>query len=129
MVEGFYLRRPCSRTARLKVTFYIPAVFHAEERGRRRHRRKRAKEVVHGHHGRYRSTFVSNNGASRAFRKLTPKLTADARKQVCEGLVDTEESLFDEASTAVRVRDIRTLDVVVEELKFLASARQTCRIR
>ena len=113
----------------MRAVFYIPAVFHAEERGRRRHRRKRAKEVVHGHHGRYRSGFVGNSGGIRAFRKLTPNLTVDARKQLCQGLAEEEESLYDEAKTAVDVRDLRTLDVLVEELKWTSGARQTCRIR
>ena len=113
----------------MKVTFYIPAVFHAEERGRRRHRRKRAKEVVHAGRRRSRGRAGSQSGGVRAFRSLLPRLSVDARKQVCAGLGDTLEEEWDELGVAVRERDLYTADRVTENLKWSYGAQQSCRIR
>jgi hypothetical protein len=83
-------------------------------------RRRRGTRVPHA---------ASQRGSNLAFDKLLPRLSKGARVELCDGISDVEEELYDEAASAVRVRDIRTLDKLVEEIKFSSAAQRSCSIR
>lgn len=65
----------------------------------------------------------------RAFTKLLPLIGLDARKAICNGLGDVEDELYDALASAVRQRDIYTIDKATEELKFTVGSERSCKIR
>jgi hypothetical protein len=83
--------------------------------------------------GRRRRSYIrgvgSQSGGVRAFTKLLPLIGVEARKSICNGLGDVEDELYDTLGSAVRQRDIYTIDRVTEELKFTVGSERSCRIR
>ena len=63
----------------------------------------------------------------RAFGRLAELFDADQKTKVCTRLRDIENMLFSDLSTAVSVRDLRTADSIVEELKWVVGSQMdTC---
>ena len=122
------LKESAMTTTMMMVTLRIPVWSAGEKRPRRRRRAHETQPPTRNPRPSRGSGRYSGAGGVRAFRKMLPFLSLDARKQVCGGLAEVEEELYDEATTAVRVRDLRTLDFLVEELKFASGSKQSCRI-
>ena len=122
------LKESAMTTTMMMVTLRIPVWSAGEKRPRRRRRAHETQPPTRNPRPSRGSGRYSGAGGVRAFRKLTPFLSLDARKQICDGLSEVEDALYDELTTAVRVRDLRTLDSVVEELKWTSGSNQSCHI-
>ena len=72
--------------------------------------------------------WASQAGGVIGFSKLLGRVDTSTLKSVCEGLADTAEE-YDDAERAVKVRDLRSLNKLVEELRWTEGAEQSCRIR
>ena len=110
------------------VTLFISLPRWEAHESDRRHRR--AKETIRRHRQRVSTQGVgSQAGGVLGFAKLIGRVDASTSKGVCEGLEDTTEELYDDAERAVKVRDLRSLNKLVEELRWSEGAAQACRIR
>ena len=66
--------------------------------------------------------------AIRAFLKLFEKLTDESKKSLCDALGEVEDELYSGIYSAARDKDVRRLDSLIEELKYVTRMLTSCRL-